>query len=166
MPLRVSARSKKKKKTVDFPFLALTFLSLHALTLPTHPYSSALIFVWISQGFFFSHLEKRKSESDIMQVRKRERKEQDIVWLGLMLSDGRCVASDASACCLSSSCVFPPCAGRKWLFYSDPCFMRHANAFSSVHCFSHNAITIFPSHGRAADCSLQGDGSRRFRMHE
>ena len=44
--------------------------------------------------------------------------------------------------------------------------MRHANAFSSVHCFSHNAITIFTSHGRAADHSLQGDSDRYIRLHE
>lgn len=38
--------------------------------------------------------------------------------LCVTLWDGRCLGSNASACCLSSSCVFPPCAGRKWLFYS------------------------------------------------
>lgn len=85
---------------------------------------------------------------------------------GLMPSDGRCISSDASACCLSSSCVvflflscffcffLPPCASRKWLLYGDLCFMRHASAFSSVlRCFfllfyfwfsSPNAITPSP----------------------
>lgn len=63
---------------------------------------------WISQGFLFS-FRKRKTESDIMQEGRRmiERKK-GIVWLDLMLSDGWCVGSNASACCLSSSCVFFP----------------------------------------------------------
>lgn len=67
---------------------------------------------------------------------------------GLMPSDGRCISFDASACCLSSSCVLlfpacfsssssiflPPCALRKWLLYGDLCFMSRASAFSSVLC--------------------------------
>lgn len=61
---------------------------------------------------------------------------------------------------------FPHVLGENGCSIAIPCFMRHAKAFSSVHCFSHNAITIFPSHGRAADHSLQGDSSRSIRMHE
>lgn len=68
---------------------------------------------------------------------------------GLMPSDGRCISFDASASCLSSSCVLslfpgcfsssssfflPPCALRKWLLYGDLCFMSRASAFSSVLC--------------------------------
>ena len=35
--------------------------------------------------------------------------------------------------------------------------MRHAGAFSSVHCFLPKTITVFPSHGRTADCPLNSD---------
>lgn len=73
-----------------------------------HDHILLLWFLSESLKVFFSRSAIRKTESDIMQVGKKGRKEQDVVWLDLMLSDGRCVGSNASACCLSSSCVFFP----------------------------------------------------------
>lgn len=162
-------RPVRKKSPANYPFRAFSSLPACFDSAYTITFSCSDFPLNLSRFSSFSRSELRKTESDIMRARGGGMKEQDVAWLDLMSSDGRCFGCDASACCLSSSSVFfffSQCAGRKWLFYSDPCFMRHANAFSSVHCFSHNAITIFPSHGSAADHSLQGDGSRSIRMHE
>lgn len=157
----------QKKKQWIFLFL----LSLFSLSLSLSAcFDSACTFRFCSSDFCLNLarisflISKREAESEIMPVRKRERKEQDTVCLDLMWSDGPCVGCDASACRLSSSGVFfpPICAGRKWLFYSDSLFYEACKRFLICSLF----FTIFPSHGRAADPSLQGDGSRSIRMHE